>query len=389
LKNYFFKKLAFSMLFIAILVCGTDKVYAASSSLNEFENEIALLSDEVPEELIGVVKGRMTYFDSILLYDEGIMSGNKSIGSPFSVYDDDADETYYYFPLYFNNEIIKTIFCFYDDTLGEWQTNMSGYLIEELTELFIEEQENNKKMGFLQKNADMYLINEDLSSSLFYDSPLSEDYVESNQLTWDNFEFQDLTEEYENTLIYTVPIVSEATERSLKSQGQNYLHLDFLENQGSNSWCAAYAATSIIRYHTKKSTPTAQQMMTSLYPNSSNLASESASNIQCIQYATNHGFHSISNRLGVATITETATEINANRPFWISALEQGSAIKKGRHAFVVRGYANFDFYQTISVWNPWSSANYGYDLMNPASQLISTHGTVWKQDSGLFSWHYK
>lgn len=79
-------------------------------------------------------------------------------------------------------------------------------------------------------------------------------------------------------------------------------------------------------------------------------------------------------------------EINANRPYWVSALKQTRG--KDRHALVVRGYANFDFYKTISVWNPWRNSSYGYDLLDPSSHLISTHGVVFKQDSGLFSWHY-
>lgn len=382
------KKIVISLLSIAIIVFGTNVVYAEDTVGQNNENNTTLLSEEVPEELIDLVKGRLIYFDSILLNDDGIPSGDKALGMPFSVYDDDVKETYYYFPLYHQDELIKTIFCYFDSYIDQWETNMSGHLIDELTDFFSGENENSERVGFLQKNADLYLVDEDSIVSLFYDSPVSEGVTTPSDLRWDEFDYQELTEEYEDTLIFTLPVTNKTTQRSLRSQGQHYLHLDFLENQGQTNWCAAYATTSIIRYHTKNRTPTAEQMMRSLHPNSSNLPNQSASNAQCISYATSHGFRGITDRWGVATVTETVTEINANRPYWVSAEGQSSNYKKGRHAFVVRGYANFDFYRTISVWNPWSTASYEYDLLNPDSQLISTHGSVWKQDSGLFSWHY-
>ncbi|MEK5188937.1 C47 family peptidase [Enterococcus sp. FSL R5-0957] len=386
-KKYF-KRIIFSLFCLGLVIFSSGTVYAASSGKNDINVGVTLLSEEVPENLISLVKGRLTYFDSILLNDEGVSSGDKSIGMPFSVYDDDAKDTYYYFPLYHQNELIKTIFCYYDSDIGQWQTNMSGHLIDVLTEFF-EKKEDSEKVGFLQKNADIYLVDENLTASLFNDSPLSEGFINPDELEWDEFDYRDLTEEYTNTLLISISSENKALDRLFRSQGQKYLNLDFLENQGSTSWCAAYATTSIIRYHTKNQTPTAQQMIRSLHPNSSNLPKESASNAQCIQYANGYGFHNISNRWGVATVTETATEINANRPYWVSALGQSGNYDKKRHAFVVRGYANFDFYRTISVWNPWSTASYGYDLLDPSSNLITTHGSVWKQDSGLFSWHYR
>lgn len=211
-------------------------------------------------------------------------------------------------------------------------------------------------------------------------------FISPSELKLSNFNFRTLTNECENKFIFSLSTDSQTIDRLSKAYGQKYLNLDFLENQGKTSWCAAYATTAIIRYQTRKSFPTARQMMTTLYPSSSNLADESTSNIQCISYANSYGFHSISNRWGTATAEGTMLEINANRPYWVSALKQTRG--KDRHAFVVRGYANFDFYKTISVWNPWSNSSYGYDLLDPSSHLISTHGVVFKQDSGLFSWHY-
>ncbi len=55
--------------------------------------------------------------------------------------------------------MIKTIFCY--NAEGAWQTNLSGYLVEELTR-FVEE--GSKTQGFVQKNADLYAI--DLQNNL-------------------------------------------------------------------------------------------------------------------------------------------------------------------------------------------------------------------------------
>lgn len=85
------------------------------------------------------------------------------------------------------------------------------------------------------------------------------------------------------------------------------------------------------------------------------------------------------------TVAGTQLEINADYPFYIAASSNGTT---ETHAFTVRGYANFDFYQTISVWNPWSDASYGYDLLDPSSNAISTHGMVWKTYGGIYGWHH-
>ncbi|HFD1636070.1 TPA: C47 family peptidase [Enterococcus faecium] len=123
-------------------------------------------------------------------------------------------------------------------------------------------------------------------------------FVSPSELKLSNFNFRTLTNECENKFIFSLSTDSQTIDRLSKAYGQKYLNLDFLENQGKTSWCAAYATTAIIRYQTRKSFPTARQMMTTLYPSSSNLADESASNIQCISYANSYGFHSISNRWG-------------------------------------------------------------------------------------------
>lgn len=107
-------------------------------------------------------------------------------------------------------------------------------------------------------------------------------FVSPSELKLSNFNFRTLTNECENKFIFSLSTDSQTIDRLSKAYGQKYLNLDFLENQGKTSWCAAYATTAIIRYKTRKSFPTARQMMTTLYPSSSNLADESASNIQCI-----------------------------------------------------------------------------------------------------------
>ncbi|HFC9119650.1 TPA: C47 family peptidase [Enterococcus faecium] len=170
-----------------------------------------------------------------------------------------------------------------------------------------------------------------------------------------------------------------------KAEGQKYLNLDFLETQGSNNWCAAYVTTSIIRYANKSNSPTARQMMQHYYPNSSNLESQAASREKCMDYGYLHNFFNMVNVNSPITVSGTQLEINEESPFYIAASSDSTT---ATHAFTVRGYANFDFYQTISVWNPWSDASYGYDLMDPSSHTISTHGMVWKNFGTIYGWHH-
>lgn len=216
-----------------------------------------LLTETIPNDLVETVKARLPYFDSILLNDEGVASGNKSLGTAFSVYDDDNQQTYYYFPLYDGDgNMIKTIFCY--NAEGAWQTNLSGYLVEELTR-FVEE--GSKTQGFVQKNADLYAIDLQNSLILFNDSPVSNGYIPPKDVTLSTYNKENLKQVKIEKNMYTFsnPVRKYSSSPSIipKAEGQKYLNLDFLETQGSNNWCAAYVTTSIIRYANKSNSPTA------------------------------------------------------------------------------------------------------------------------------------
>lgn len=344
-----------------------------------------LLTETIPNDLVETVKARLPYFDSILLNDEGVASGNKSLGTAFSVYDDDNQQTYYYFPLYDGDgNMIKTIFCY--NAEGAWQTNLSGYLVEELTR-FVEE--GSKTQGFVQKNADLYAIDLQNNLILFNDSPVSNGYIPPKDVTLSTYNKESLKQVKIEKNMYTFsnPVRKYSSSPSIiqKAEGQKYLNLDFLETQGSNNWCAAYVTTSIIRYANKSNSPTARQMMQHYYPNSSNLESQAASREKCMDYGYLHNFFNMVNVNSPITVSGTQLEINEESPFYIAASSDSTT---ATHAFTVRGYANFDFYQTISVWNPWSDASYGYDLMDPSSHTISTHGMVWKNFGTIYGWHH-
>lgn len=83
-------------------------------------------------------------------------------------------------------------------------------------------------------------------------------FVSPSELKLSNFNFRTLTNECENKFIFSLSTDSQTIDRLSKAYGKKYLNLDFLENQGKTSWCAAYATTAIIRYQTKKSFPTAR-----------------------------------------------------------------------------------------------------------------------------------
>lgn len=229
------------------------------------------LTETAPNDLIEAVKARLPYFDSILLNDEGISSGNKSLGTPFSVYDDDEEKTYFYFPLYDDNGVmLKTIFCYKID--NKWQTNLSGYLVDKLPDFF--EKDPNLK-SFVQKNADLYLVDQNNELTLFNDSPVSNGYISPKDVSIKSYKRDVLKAEVINKNMYTLPTPVKTYSNKPTSipyaEGQKYLDLDFLETQGANNWCAAYVTTSIIRYATKDRNPTAKQMMQYFYPNTSNL----------------------------------------------------------------------------------------------------------------------
>ncbi|EME8228840.1 hypothetical protein K0X99_002707, partial [Enterococcus faecium] len=74
------KKIFVGFIGLCIFVVGITSIRANALENSDNVNGITLLTEEVPENLIRLVKGRLPYFDSILLNSEGITSGDKDIG---------------------------------------------------------------------------------------------------------------------------------------------------------------------------------------------------------------------------------------------------------------------------------------------------------------------
>ena len=122
----------------------------------------------------------------------------------------------------------------------------------------------------------------------------------------------------------------------------NYISLNLMEYQTKEPWCAAYAASTIIRTIQADSTCLVRTIMNYYY---SNPSGKSVSNKQIMDFAkkkyslkVKHTMYSFGN--------QAIKEIDANRPVWY-CMKSGNTL----HTVVLRGYHASN--GIFSIWNPW------------------------------------
>lgn len=120
-----------------------------------------------------------------------------------------------------------------------------------------------------------------------------------------------------------------------------YIALDITETQGSNSWCAAYCTSTILR--TLGYSSTAEGIMSIFYRNPK--TTDSISRSQVVSYANMRGLYptQVESTVSYETLRD---ELRSNRPVHFSMTRTG-----GNHAVVLRGYNSR--YSKWSIWNPW------------------------------------
>ena len=153
------------------------------------------------------------------------------------------------------------------------------------------------------------------------------------------------------------------------------LSLDMLETQGSQSWCAAFAMSSILRYKGAGNSVTAKAIMKDTFPKSKDLENESISRSQLVSYAKGKGYKKTKKSSSTLSNSTVVSEISTNSTPIYAGCDGTGTYKKARHALVISGYDNNK--STYTVWNPWYSYTETIDQSSKKYKVDSSSSFLW------------
>lgn len=180
------KKIIGTFIFLAM----SSTMFFSQPTVLATEDNVTILTEEPPQELVQLVMFRLPYYSAMLAVDDKISDQHQALGKPFSIFNDDLNETTFCFPFYVNKKLVKTVIGY--RTHQSWQTNLSGFLVAELKDLFTSQDCSFENIAFIQKNEDIYLFTDAQPLTLFYDSKASKGSLSPEKVKLRNFSEQSL-----------------------------------------------------------------------------------------------------------------------------------------------------------------------------------------------------
>lgn len=299
------------------------------------------------------------------------LSGEVSLGSPFTIIGSESDTPVYYFPIICNNAVSATLRVYIDQAqttdVNEpiYTGILSPYLANEL-------------------NALRASVDTSSAILLYIDNGNVMAQIESNNILLvpaiDGASPAGFT--VDSSTINLPPVIlrnnlSNTTISNRQTRGSSAaLNLSLIETQESNSWCGAYATAAILRYLNGSSTePTAGTLMEYFLINPSPDDAFSINNT--LSAGRMYGYDPIYVEDNVSS-TVVFAQIDACKPIYLcTARPTGLPYPNNfeYHALVLRGYSRT--YDTYSIWNPWYPYYETMDMTTGQYVAPSTQTYTW------------
>lgn len=366
MKRLFGKGLCFVLLFALIFTMG---VVPANASNEKDSSGFYLTTSTVPQEAINYAAANVFDFlvsrssiDKVDIY-------NVTMGVPFTIAKENiSDDDVFYFPIYSGEKVVYTFRVYMDN--GNFTGILSPYIAKELNSYMDETSKSSPLSIFINNGNVMASINgsvEILEEVHDGYNPVANKSIFkrpfSDEATGD-IDVVDIA----NTIDFNVTPIPRAV-------ASKDLTLDMKETQGQQSWCAAFAMASILRYKGAGSSVTAKAIMQATFPKSKDLEKEEISRSQLVSYAKDKGYKNTKESSSTLSNSTVVSEIYTNTtPIYAGCAGSGS-YAKARHALVICGYNNTK--ETYTVWNPW------YNYTETISQSTKTYKV---NSSSSFKW---
>lgn len=359
--NLFKKGCCIFLLFVLVF---TGAVMPASANDYEESNGFYVTANQVPNEVINYAVDNAYNFLVSRSDIDNIDLNNVTMGTPFTIAAEsiNVDEVYY-FPIFLGEKVIYT-FRVYEDNAA-YTGILSPYLAEELNKYMNTTTKSNPLSIYMDSGKVMALqggVINVLEEAHYGYEPIG------NKVLFfaDSFDVVNINDKID------LQISSDVSPMAAASKN---LSLDMLETQGSQSWCAAFAMSSILRYKGAGNVVTAKAIMKDTFPNSKDLENESISRSQLVSYAKGKGYKKTKESSSTLSNSTVVSEIATNSTPIYAGCDGTGTYKKARHALVISGYDNNK--STYTVWNPWYSYTETIDQSSKKYKVDSSSSFVW------------
>lgn len=215
------KKIIGTVIFLAV----SSTMFFSQPTVCAAADNVTILTEAPPPELVQQVMFGLPYYSAMLAVDDKISDQSQTLGQPFPIFNDDLNETTFCFPFYVNKKLVKTVIGYRGHQ--SWQTNLSGFLVPELKDLFTSKGYSARNIAFIQKNEDIYLFTDAQQLTLFYDSKASKGSLSPEKVNLRNFSEQSLVTTTSNTASFA--------QKKIVNRDNNFSSLE-LKNQVLNGY---------------------------------------------------------------------------------------------------------------------------------------------------------
>ena len=362
------KKLISIILTIVLALSLGSTIAFAETGSNYADTQLFIETTPCPQEYIEYAEENISGF--VESYnEESVIYSTITVGTPFAFLDYEADV--YYFPIICDG-VIKYIFRVYPSQNNGFDAAMSSFLAAELEIL--------ASQTSVSTPLKLNRIGNDIVATVNNNKYVLFSYPE---------DMNDLSSQISTTATATIPVTTVVNSKAdvgidveittastyATNSWSYYIDLDITETQGSNSWCAAYCTSTILR--TLGYNSTAEGVMSIFYRRPG--ASDSISREQVVTYANSRGLNPIRVESTVAYET-LRDDLRSNRPVYFSMTRTGE-----NHAVVLRGYNSRR--STWSIWNPWFTSYETFSMGGtyvPTGYSSSTHSYTYART--IYNW---
>lgn len=343
------KKFLSIILAIAITLSFGSTVVSAKTAESSANSQLFIETTACPQGYVDFAEGNIAGF--VESYCEGnVPYTSIMVGTPFAFLDYGSDV--YYFPVICDG-VIRYVFRVYPNQNNGYDAAISSFLAEELESL--------AKVTSANMPLKLNRIGNEIIASIGNEEYILFTYPDdmndvSLQSEVANNRGTIATKVIDAKTNVGIDVVVDKSTRTTNSWSY-YIDLDIIETQGSNSWCAAYCTSTILR--TLGYSSTAEGVMSIFYRRPG--SSDSISREQVVSYANMRGLNPIRVESTVAYET-LRDDLRSNRPVYFSMSRSG-----GNHAVVLRGYNSRR--STWSIWNPWFTS---YETFSMGGTYVPT-----------------
>lgn len=344
--------------------------------------ELILYSEECPagvkeyatEAYIRLVQGAVESGSLVL-------SGDVSLGSPFTIYGSESNSTVYYFPIINNNSVVATFRVYMDEVQTEASESnspiytgiLSKHLADELNTLQAETTQETPVLIYADNGNIMVRIGNKCNLLVPASSGDLPESIETG--------VGEAEENLQTISVYNALNTTQVSAIQTLSDTAAVLNLSIIETQHNNSWCGAYATATIIRYLRGSSTsPKAQDLMEMFYDVP--CSSDSLSIDDVLEVGESYGYSPVFVN-STLNSTQVFNQIDAKKPIYASLRRYVDAeVGYAYHAVVLCGYNKRT--DTYSIWNPWDD---GYETMDMTSkQYVASSTRTYTWCRTIYDW---